>query len=107
MKYKKVGCYVGSNLNYSLRFINVIIENKIEIESTMEGICGNKSLIDVIQSDIEFNNNSFGQWEKIKKFKLTPEIWSVDLGHLTPTMKVKRKIVQEKYQNLIDDIYGD
>jgi len=82
-------------------------ENKIEIESTMEGICGNKSLIDVIQSDIEFNNNSFGQWEKIKKFKLTPEIWSVDLGHLTPTMKVKRKIVQEKYQNLIDDIYGD
>jgi long-chain acyl-CoA synthetase len=37
---------------------------------------------------------------------LTPEIWSIEAGHLTPTMKVKRKIVQEKYQSLVDEIYS-
>ena len=51
-------------------------------------------------------NENFAQWEKIKKFKLTPEIWSVDSGHLTPTMKLKRKIIKSKYQDLLEEIYS-
>ncbi len=50
-------------------------------------------------------NKRFGQWEKIKDIRITADAWSVEDGHLTPTMKLKRKSVKEKYQNLIESIY--
>ena len=81
-------------------------EKGIKIEDNYEKVCRNIDLINAIQTEIDFHNNDFSQWEKIKKFKLTPEIWNVDDGHLTPTMKVKRKVIKEKYKVLINEIYS-
>ncbi len=58
------------------------------------------------QKEVDEANESFAKWEKVKQFRLTPDIWTVDEGHLTPTMKLRRKIIREKYQHLYDDIYG-
>ena len=65
-----------------------------------------KRYLDAIQKDIDEYNPTFGKWEQIKKFELTPELWSIELGHLTPTMKVKRKVVKERYKDLFDKIYS-
>ena len=81
-------------------------EKGIKIEDTYEKVCRNIDLINAIQTEIDSHNNDFSQWEKIKKFKLTPEIWNVGDGHLTPTMKVKRKVIKEKYKVLINEIYS-
>ena len=81
-------------------------DNAIELGNSMESICKNQKLIDAIQEDITNHNQHFGKWEQIKKFELIPEVWSIDAGHLTPTMKVKRKVVQEKYQALCDKVYA-
>ena len=43
--------------------------------------------------------------EQIKKFELTPNVWSIDSGELTPTLKLKRKVILEKYKMLYDKIY--
>ena len=80
-------------------------ENNVVIGDTMESICQNETLIAAIQADINEHNQNFGKWEQIKKFELTPDIWSIADGHLTPTMKVKRKVVKEKYKALSDKIY--
>ena len=80
-------------------------EKGIKIGNSYEKVCRNIDLINAIQAEIDFHNNDFSQWEKIKKFKLTPEIWNVDEGHLTPTMKVKRKVIKEKFKVLIQKIY--
>ena len=66
----------------------------------------NPKVIEQIQKDIDRYNEQFGKWEKIKIFELTPDIWSIDAGHLTPTMKLKRKVIKEKYKALIDQIYA-
>jgi long-chain acyl-CoA synthetase len=50
-------------------------------------------------------NESFGQWEKLKEIRIAHDTWSVNDGHLTPTMKLKRKILEEKYNSLIENIY--
>ena len=43
----------------------------------------------------------------VKQKQLKPhELWSIELGHLTPTMKVKRKVVKERYKELFDKIYS-
>ena len=76
------------------------------INMSLQEICNNSSLLDNIQSDIDFHNSKFGQWEKIKKFELTPEAWTIESGLLTPTMKLKRKAIKSKYLHLIKKIYS-
>jgi long-chain acyl-CoA synthetase len=79
---------------------------KLEDES-VETLISNKKVIERIQEEIEKGNSNFGQWERIKIFELTPDVWSVQNGLLTPTMKPKRKQVLEKYSHLYDKIYGN
>ncbi|BDS15005.1 AMP-dependent synthetase/ligase [Aureispira anguillae] len=50
-------------------------------------------------------NPNFAKVEQIKKFKLVDGPWDVDSGHLTPTMKLKRRVILEEYNDLIEDIY--
>ena len=68
-------------------------------------IASNEKVIERIEEEVTFCNTKFGKWETIKMFKLTPEEWSIDGGHLTPTMKMKRKIIKEIYKDLYEEIY--
>ena len=77
-----------------------------EIGTNAEEIIKNPRLLDRIQKEIDNHNKQFGNWEKVKKFELTPDIWSIESGHLTPTMKLKRKVIKEKYVSLYNRIYG-
>jgi long-chain acyl-CoA synthetase len=70
-----------------------------------EEIASNPKVIARIQKEVDFINEKFGNWEKIKRFELTPNIWSIEGGELTPTLKLKRKVVREKYKELYDKIY--
>ena len=77
-----------------------------EIGTNAEEIIKNPRLLDRIQNEIDNHNKQFGNWEKVKKFELTPDIWSIESGHLTPTMKLKRKVIKEKYAKLYSRIYS-
>jgi len=59
-----------------------------------------------IQKEIDFCNENFGKWEQIKKFEITPDEWTIEAGHLTPTLKMKRKIILKKYRSLYQKIYN-
>lgn len=59
----------------------------------------------VFAQEIAKYNPLFGAAEQIKKFEIVPEAWTQQNNILTPTLKVKRFIVQEKYKHLIDGIY--
>lgn len=61
-----------------------------------------------IKTAIDKMNVDFGQWEQIKKIALLDKEFSIETGELTPTLKLKRKIILEKYKTLVDDFYrGD
>lgn len=80
--------------------------HKIPVDKTNEAIICNPKVIERIQDELDILNEKFGNWEKIKRFELTPDVWSIPGGHLTPTLKLKRKIVMEKYIDLFHKIYG-
>ncbi|MEK9530466.1 MAG: AMP-binding protein [Flavobacteriaceae bacterium] len=65
----------------------------------------NNQVFTKIFEEVDQINERFGQWEKIKEIRITPDVWSVDGGQLTPTMKLKRKVLKEKYDALINSIY--
>lgn len=78
---------------------------QIDFSDDLNDICNHPKVLKRIQKEVEIANEKFGSWEKIKKFELTPEIWSIDGGHLTPTMKLKRKVVKEKFAHLYQKMY--
>lgn len=80
--------------------------HKITLGSTNKEISENPDVIKRIDTEIEEINKKFGHWEQIKRFELTPDVWSIDGGQLTPTLKLKRKIIKEIYKDLYAKIYG-
>ncbi len=79
----------------------------LSLPTDLAALSQNPKVIARIQKEIDGFNAKFGKWEQIKKFELTPEVWSIEMGLLTPTMKMKRKIIKAHYQSLIDKIYAE
>ena len=80
-------------------------KNKINIGTTPQDIANCKQLKDEIQKEIEKINAHLGKWEQVKKIELTPEIWTENNGLLTPTLKLKRKVVKERFIKLYEKLY--
>lgn len=80
--------------------------HSFDVGDLNEEITSNPEVIKRIQEEVDIANDKFGSWEKIKRFELTPNVWSIDGGELTPTLKLKRKVVREKYADLYQKIYG-
>lgn len=60
-----------------------------------------------VQSLIDAANHRFSPWETIKQFAILDAPFSIESGELTPTLKVKRSFVAQKYQEVIDQLYGN
>ncbi len=76
-------------------------------DTSNKGICLNKKVIDKINEEVANFNKGYGNWEQIKKVALFENEFSVDGGELTPTLKLKRKIILEKYKDRFENIYCD
>ena len=82
-----------------------ILKKGYKIGTTNEEIINSEVVINRIQLEVDQCNKSFGSWEKIKRFELTPNEWTIEGGHLTPTMKMKREIIKGNYDDLYEKIY--
>lgn len=80
-------------------------EHNIPFTSNKE-LIENPKVIKEFQEAIDACNEHFGKWEQIKRFELTEDEWSIDGGHLTPTMKMKREVIKNIYKDLYDKIYN-
>ena len=93
----------GALIQVSFEFVHEWAKRKgHEIES----VHSDEKLRKRVQKEIEIHNQKFGKWEQIKDFEITSEEWSPESGHLTPTMKMRRKIILEKHKDLYQKIYN-
>jgi long-chain acyl-CoA synthetase len=81
-------------------------KNNIEYTSP-DQIIKNPTIHKFYEGLIEEKTTSLGQVEKIKKFVLLPQELTQEAGELTPTLKLKRKYIDQKYKPLIDKLYED
>ena len=58
-----------------------------------------------IMKDVDFYNESFAQYEQVKKIILAPSVWGIDSGEMTPTMKIKRRVLMENFKDQIESCY--
>ena len=73
--------------------------------SDIEHIIEVPSVLSFFSSEIEKLNKSLSPHERILRFKLVPDEWSPISGELSPTLKLKRQVITEKYKELIDQVY--
>ncbi|MBA5247320.1 long-chain fatty acid--CoA ligase [Marnyiella aurantia] len=101
---EKMPCaFVQPDFNFAKHWAE---RHKLDIGSTPQEISQSRELKDRIGKEIDYLNTKLGSWEQIKRFELTPEVWSIDDGLLTPTMKLKRKAIKEHFSDLYNSMYG-
>ncbi|WP_433764285.1 AMP-dependent synthetase/ligase [Flavobacterium ginsenosidimutans] len=101
---KMPGAFIQPNFEFVKEWAKI---HKITLGSTDAEIASNPDVIKRIDEEVEGINKKFGHWEQVKRFELTPDVWSIDGGQLTPTLKLKRKIIKEIYKDLYAKIYGN
>ena len=84
-------------------------QNKLIVESgkKLSDYTNSKDVFDNIQDEIEKLNQKFSSPEQIKKFSILPRDFSIDDGELTPTLKIRRKQINENWLETIESLYKE
>ena len=88
------------------QFLEAWAEKKGITFSDSADLVKNEVVRERIMEDVNEKNQSFGQSEQIKKIELCADVWSVDAGHLTPKLSLKRRNIMRLYTDLYENIYG-
>ena len=99
---KMPAALIQPNFEFLLEWIE---RKNLKIDKTPESIVSSAEVQKRIQKEVDDCNNRFGKWEQVKRFELTSDEWSIDSGHLTPTMKMKRSVILKIYASLVQKIY--
>ena len=104
---------VGENQKFASALISPNFEylhdwcshHKIHFRDNKE-LVRNKKVISQYLKEVAIINKTLGQHEEIKRFRLVCEAWTAQNGKLSPTLKLKRSVIVNKYQHIIDAIYA-
>lgn len=78
----------------------------VPVEGSREELCENPHFIKRVQHDAVELTRELNDHERVKRVHLLPREFSIDKGEMTPTLKIKRNVIDEKYEDAIDDICG-
>jgi long-chain acyl-CoA synthetase len=84
----------------------VLKDENISADGTREELCENPRVIKRIQNDAVALTREMNDYERVKRVYLLPREFSIDKGEMTPTLKIKRSVIDEKYEEAIDEICG-
>ena len=98
------GALIVPNFNYIREWAQNKQLNAISQLSNTE-LIEVKEIIDRIQKEVDIMNSNYGGFEQIKRYTILDHEFSVEGGELTPTLKLKRKIILEKYKKEVEQIY--
>jgi len=111
-KYISQAMVYGDGRPYLVALLTPYIERLLELAQQenihyfdVEDLVSNEKVLALFEERIAAVNERLPSYETIKKFALIPRDFSVDGGELTPTLKLKRKVIYQKYQDKIDRLY--
>lgn len=84
----------------------VLAEEGIDAAGSREELCENPHVVKRVQRDAVDLTRELSDYERVKRVYLLPREFSIDKGEMTPTLKIKRSVIDEKYEEAIDEICG-
>lgn len=97
--------FVGALIVPSMLNLKEWMRQKEILFTTNEDAIHHPKVLELYRQLINSFNEFFNHVEQVKRFELLPDEWTIDSGELTPTLKLKRKVIMEKYKAAIDRIY--
>ena len=98
--------FVGALIVPSIPNLKEWMQHKGLPFTTIEDAVHHPRVLELYMELIDSFNTFFNHVEQVKKFELIPHEWTIETGELTPTLKLKRKVIMEKYKNAVDRIYS-
>ncbi len=77
-----------------------------EVPKSRDELSQSPAAIKIVQRDVSSLTNELADYERIRRVALLPDEFTIDKGDLTPTLKVKRRVVDEKFGNVIEELYS-
>ncbi len=104
---------IGDNRKYCVALVTLDVD-AVERFAAMEGIIlgspdevhRHPRIAELIEREVQDVNKHLASFESVKYFRILPRDFSQETGELTPSLKVKRKVVTERYRELIDEMYA-
>ncbi len=104
---------VGENQKFPAALINPDLSvvkkwaksNSLE-NTNINELLNNPELKHIFKQEVQRYNIHLGDWEQIKRFELIPDEWTVENGILTPTQKIKRPVVHQRYKDIIEKMFA-
>ncbi len=84
----------------------VLVEEGITTNGSREELCDNPYVVKRVQQEAIDLTRELSDYERVKRVYLLPREFSIDKGEMTPTLKIKRSVIDEKYEEAIDEICG-
>jgi long-chain acyl-CoA synthetase len=103
----------GDKRNYCTALITIEPESIAswaednDIQATYDELIRHEKVLEMVQTAVDELNSGLARYETIKKFAILPEDLTVESGYLTPSLKVKRKKVEERYRDILDGFYAE
>ncbi|HMO61111.1 MAG TPA: long-chain fatty acid--CoA ligase [Ferruginibacter sp.] len=98
--------FVGALIVPSMPNLKEWMRQKDIAFTTNEDAVNHPEVLRLYRELIDSFNNFFNHVEQIKRFELLPHEWTIESGELTPTLKLKRKVIMEKYRDAVERIYS-
>lgn len=105
---------IGDNRNYltalivpSFPDLEAWAEKRAVTSNSREELLLNQKVKELFDAEVKKRMKGFGRVEEIKKYRLIPNEWTQTSGELTPTLKLKRRVINSRYSSLIDEMYKE
>jgi len=113
-KYISNAYVYGDRKPYLVALVTMNVERVLEFAREhhlhyfdISDLAKNPKVLDLFKSEIEAINKKLAKYETIKKFSIVPHDFSIEGGELTPTLKLKRRVIYKKYMDKIECLYTE
>jgi len=105
---------IGDRRKYLTALVNINLERAAQVAQEKglaftrpEDLLDDQEFLNLVDETVAGLNNRLAKYETVKQYRIVKQEFSMETGELTATLKVRRKVVQEKYADLIDSMYQD
>ncbi len=98
--------YIVALLSPNIEELQAWARDQGVVAADIEDLVEHEKVRELLEEDVMAVNASLARYEQIKRFRILPVMLSIEGGQLTPTLKVKRRVVEQQFKSVIDDLYA-